>query len=132
MYHVTISFFFTLSSFDILHWGKKLSAKPVSPPISHTSRSSIYVQGKYTSSARFLRLHPRHVVRLLPERSSLKPLCVRASLFSQRFYRRKKMFFQAKLVQLVLSVLKKKNSNTLQVQNLWRISGRSSEVLGRH
>lgn len=53
---------------------KKLSLKPVSTPISHTSRSSIYVQQKHTSSARFLSLHPRHVVRPFPERSSLKPL----------------------------------------------------------
>lgn len=36
--------------------------------------------------------------------------CVRASLFLQSFYRRKKMFFQAKLVQLVLFMKEKKNS----------------------
>lgn len=107
VYHVILCIFFSPLVWlkkEEHTWGEKGSTKPVSRfYFTHTSRSSMYVQGKYTSSARFLHLHPGMWCDCFRKDPHCNH-CVGASLFSQSFHRRKKMFFQAKLVQSDLSV----------------------------
>lgn len=120
-----LSFFFTASLFDV-------SAKK-------EREKRIYWAGflSYFTHKQKLKLDPRkiHIQRMLSALSAacgatasgkiLTETIVRGPLcFRTEFYRHKKMFFQASLVQSALSEYIK---NTLQVQSVWRIrSGRSS------